>query len=235
MRYLSNQNIGTKMSVTEKDLAAFASSHGVDFSTVCPDDKKARGERLKEILSRTEVPFPIKPGKAATYLQNFMDDVPFGIGALSDVSVELREYGNVQTYDSYKMEEHLAWACLIADQQHTKREFACEEYLKGEAIFEIGGSVIPDYYTLNARIYQQTQWQLATVNMIIPAELFFTCHSLRFFPVTTFMRPLGVDYLEEPDIGHDVAGHVANIYDSCRCRCDETPWRRQRLDLRRTQ
>jgi phenylalanine-4-hydroxylase len=47
--------------------------------------------------------------------------------------------------------------------------------------------------------------------MIIPAELFFTCHSKRFFPVTTFMRELELDYLEEPDIGHDVAGHVATF------------------------
>jgi phenylalanine-4-hydroxylase len=47
--------------------------------------------------------------------------------------------------------------------------------------------------------------------MIIPAELFFTCHSRRFFPVTTFMRPLETDYLQEPDIGHDVAGHVATF------------------------
>ncbi|MFM7562810.1 MAG: hypothetical protein ACKO81_07240, partial [Planctomycetota bacterium] len=44
-----------------------------------------------------------------------------------------------------------------------------------------------------------------------PAELFFTCHSRRFFPVTTFMRPLEQDYLQEPDIGHDVAGHVATF------------------------
>jgi phenylalanine-4-hydroxylase len=64
---------------------------------------------------------------------------------------------------------------------------------------------------LNARIYQQTGWQLATVSTIIPAELFFTCHSKRFFPVTTFMRPLEQDYLQEPDIGHDVAGHVSTF------------------------
>lgn len=78
-------------------------------------------------------------------------------------------------------------------------------------MFSIGGATIPDFYLLNARIFQQTGWQLATVNMIIPAELFFTCHSRRFFPVTTFMRPLEQDYLQEPDIGHDVAGHVATF------------------------
>ena len=199
------------MPVTEKTLEEFADSHGVDFSAVSPADKEARGERLKTILARTDVPFPIRAEKQEQYFADFTNDVPFGIGSLSDETVDLREYGNTQKYTAYTLEEHMSWACLLADQQHTKREFACEEYLKGEEVFEIGDSVIPDYYILNARIYQQTQWQLATVSMIIPAELFFTCHSLRFFPVTTFMRPLGVDYLEEPDIGHDVAGHVATF------------------------
>lgn len=208
---------GAMMAVTDKntsekiDFAEFASSHGVEFAAVVPQTKEERGTRLKEILGRTDVPFPIAPEKQEKYYEDFINDVPFGIGALSDITVDLREYGNVQKYDDYTQEEHLSWACLIADQQQTKHEFACEEYLNGEAMFEIGGTVIPDYYALNARIYQHTQWQLATVSMIIPAELFFTCHSLRFFPVTTFMRPLGVDYLEEPDIGHDVAGHVATF------------------------
>ena len=121
------------------------------------------------------------------------------------------KYANSQNYENYTFEEHLSWAVLVAEQQKTKHKFACREYLNGEALFEIGSSAIPDYYLLNARIFQQTGWQLATVNEIIPAELFFTCHSRCFFPVTTFMRPLGTDYLEEPDIGHDVAGHVATF------------------------
>lgn len=199
------------MSVTEKNLAEIAKSHGVDISTVISPPKEERRKRLKEILQRTDVPYPITPKKQAEYFAAFENDVLFGVGSLSDETVDLGEYAHVQEYSEYTLEEHLSWACLVADQQHTKHDFACREYLEGEAMFEIGGSVIPDYYILNARIYQQTQWQLATVTMIIPAELFFTCHSLRFFPVTTFMRPLETDYLEEPDIGHDVAGHVATF------------------------
>jgi len=200
------------MSATEQDLSKIAASHGVAFTDVKPRNKQDRGEKLKEILARTDVPYPIAPDRAQAYLQAFENDGPFGIGALNDQTVDLGDYLNFQTYDKYTIEEHLSWACLISDQQTTKHEFACREYLHGEETFEIRGTAIPDYYLLNARIYQQTQWQLATVNMmIIPAELFFTCHSLRFFPVTTFMRPLGTDYLEEPDIGHDVAGHVATF------------------------
>jgi phenylalanine-4-hydroxylase len=137
--------------------------------------------------------------------------VPFGVGTLSGQTIDLGEYADVQRYETHSFEDHLSWACLVADQQADKQQYACREYLAGEQMFDIGGTVIPDYYLLNARIFQQTGWQLATVNKIIPAQLFFACHSRRFFPVTTFMRPLEQDYLEEPDIGHDVAGHVATF------------------------
>lgn len=199
------------MPATDKSLAEIAQRHGVDIDSVRTQTKEERLERLVEILKRTDVPYPVDSSRAASYLELARSNQPFGVGSLGEETVDLNEYKNFQTYEDYTFEEHLSWACLIADQQHTKHKYACREYLEGEEMFEIGGTVIPDYYILNARIYQQTGWQLATVNMIIPAELFFTCHAKRFFPVTTFMRPLEQDYLEEPDIGHDVAGHVATF------------------------
>ena len=199
------------MSIANQQHNEIAAKHGVNISEVQPLTKEQRRAKLVKILEQQNVPFPITPERREKYLADFDNDVPFRVGTLSDLNVDLAEYANSQTYNAYTPEEHLSWACLISDQQQTKHEFACREYLYGEETFEIGDNVIPDYYLLNARIYQQTQWQLATVNMIIPAELFFTCHSNRFFPVTTFMRPLGTDYLEEPDIGHDVAGHVATF------------------------
>ncbi len=199
------------MSISEINLAEVAARHDVQLDEVKPLDKPARLQRLSQILERSDVPFPIDQAKAEAYYRLAEENVPFGIGSLCDETVDLSEYANQQVYEDYTQIEHLSWACLISDQQQTKRRYACREYLAGEDLFEIGDSVIPDYYILNARIYQQTGWQLATVNMIIPAELFFTCHSKRFFPVTTFMRELEQDYLEEPDIGHDVAGHVATF------------------------
>lgn len=199
------------MSKTQTDYSEIARRHGVDLSQVKIPMIAERLEALAETLSRTDVPFPISKAQAGEYFRQAQAGEPFRIGPFGDQSVDLHRYANAQRYDQYTFEEHMSWACLIADQQHTKHEFACREYLEGERLFEIGGNVVPDFYLLNARIYQQTQWQLATVNMIIPAELFFTCHSRRFFPVTTFMRPLETDYLQEPDIGHDVAGHVATF------------------------
>ncbi len=199
------------MSTTGKDYETIANKHGIDLSTVRPLSKDDRLEKLKQTLVRTDVPYPISPEKQIAYLAAASSGKPFGIGPFGNETVDLGEYANFQIYEDYSFEDHLSWACLIADQKHTKAQYGCQEYLDGERLFEIGGTVIPDFYLLNARVYQQTRWQLSTVNKIIPAELFFTCHSRRFFPVTTFMRPLGTDYLEEPDIGHDVAGHVATF------------------------
>jgi phenylalanine-4-hydroxylase len=199
------------MKTTEKDYQLIAQRHDVDLAKVRPLSKDDRLEKLKQTLVRTDVPFPLNPEEQIAYLAAARSGKPFGIGGLGVKTVDLGEFANHQVYEDYNFEEHLSWACLVAEQQHTKRDFACQEYIDGERLFEIGGAMIPDFYLLNARIYQQTKWQLATVNMIIPAELFFTCHSKKYFPVTTFMRPLECDYLEEPDIGHDVAGHVATF------------------------
>ena len=199
------------MSLRDRDLPSIAKRHGVNILECVPGNAEERLRLLCETLKKTDVPYPINPGVGARYLADATAKKPFGVGNLADETVDLGEYHNYQNYDGYSAEEHLSWACLVADQQKTKTRYACREYLVGEQAFEIGGSTIPDYYQLNARIYQQTGWQLATVNKIIPAELFFTCHSKRFFPVTTFMRELELDYLEEPDIGHDIAGHVATF------------------------
>jgi phenylalanine-4-hydroxylase len=190
---------------------SIAKANNVDLDEVKPLSLDERLTTLESILNDENVPYPIPTEKRQNYLDAARSGKHFSIGEFSDETVDLSTYTNQQDYSKYTFEEHLSWACLVAQQQKTKHKFACREYLEGEALFEIGGGVIPDFYILNARIFQQTQWQLATVSEIIPAELFFTCHSKRFFPVTTFMRPLGTDYLEEPDIGHDVAGHVATF------------------------
>ena len=196
---------------TQQDYQEIAEQCGVNLDDVKPLSHEQRMAILTQVVHDDDVPYPIPLEQRAPYLQAAASKEPFRIGNLGDARVDLHRFENEQHYEEYTYEEHLSWACLVAQQQQTKHQYACREYLQGEALFEIGGGVIPDYYILNARIFQQTNWQLATVTEIIPAELFFTCHSLRFFPVTTFMRALGTDYLQEPDIGHDVAGHVATF------------------------
>lgn len=206
-----NLNSSLDKSALDAHAISIAQQHGIDTTLVTPLSRTERLAKLRTILDRKNVPHPIGPATAQAYFALAASGQPFGIGSLSHLTVDLSQYVNQQVYESFTREEHLSWACLVADQQATKHRYACQQYLEGEKLFQIGGHVIPDYYILNARIFQQTGWQLATVSEIIPAEVFFHCHSRKFFPVTTFMRPLGTDYLEEPDIGHDVAGHVATF------------------------
>jgi phenylalanine-4-hydroxylase len=196
---------------SDLQLEEIAKRHGLTLEQVCPPSHEQRLEELRAQLARQDVAYSIPQDVAEKYFQLAKSGAPFGVGSLTDESVDLGEFENHQRFDDYQIAEHLSWACLIVEQQKTKYRYACREYLEGEQLFAIRGTTIPDYYLLNARIYQATGWQLATVSEIIPAELFFTCHSRRFFPVTTFMRQLEQDYLQEPDIGHDVAGHVATF------------------------
>ena len=55
------------MSATEQDLSKIAASHGVAFTDVKPRSKQDRGEKLKEILARTDVPYPIDPDRCLLY------------------------------------------------------------------------------------------------------------------------------------------------------------------------
>ena len=174
-----------------KRLAGIALEHGVEIGDVVPLTKEQRLVRLQEILCRKNVPYPIGPATARDYYAQSESGVSFGIGSLSGQTVDLRQYRNTQVYEELTEEDHVSWACLVSDQQVSKSRFACREYLMGEELFEIGGNVIPDYYHLNARIYQQTGWQLATVNEIIPAEVFFHCHSRKFFSSHDLYAPSG--------------------------------------------
>ncbi|MCP4477202.1 MAG: hypothetical protein GY880_01615 [Planctomycetaceae bacterium] len=196
------------MSIQPIQLQATTSSA---FEITTPPSRAFRLQELARILKNRNVPYPIDSHTAQAYHAFAESGTPFGIGSLTESTVDLAEHANSQNFESLTTEEHQSWARLIEDQQATKHRYACREYLQGEQLFEINEKTIPDYYLLNARIYQQTGWQLATVSDLIPANIFFHCHSRKFFPVTTFMRPLGAGYLEEPDIGHDIAGHVATF------------------------
>ena len=201
------------MPLSTNDLKSIAQQYNVDLDKVRPLTFEERNKQLETLLGDDSVPFPIDPAKAKSYLAAAKENVEFSVGALGDNTVELGKYQYTQDYSVYNVEnEHLCWACLVRWQKQTKLKFACQEYIAGEKKFEISEDFLPDYYILNARIYQQTGWQLATVKEIIPADLFFTCHSNKFFPVTSFMRTLDeISYLEKPDMGHDIAGHVATF------------------------
>ena len=80
------------MSIANPQFSAVAEKHGVSIDDVQTLSKQQRRDKLVEILARQDVPFPILPELGEHYLKNFDAGLPFDVGTLSEVSVDLGEY-----------------------------------------------------------------------------------------------------------------------------------------------
>jgi phenylalanine-4-hydroxylase len=86
---------------------------------------------------------------------------------------------------------------------------ACEEYLQGFEQIGLRADAIPNLDEVNARLAPRTGWNATPVSGFLPADAFFEMLSARNFPTTTWLRSReSLDYTPEPDIFHDVFGHV---------------------------
>jgi len=114
-----------------------------------------------------------------------------------------------QNWEGYAPEEHEVWRTLFERQQRTLAGHAAPEYLAGLDALGISADGIPDFRRMNERLGRLTGWQVVAVPGLIASEPFFAMLSSRRFPAGTFIRTAEqLDYLEEPDIFHDVFGHV---------------------------
>jgi phenylalanine-4-hydroxylase len=114
-----------------------------------------------------------------------------------------------QDWPSYCAEEHGIWRTLFHRQQKILRERACPEFLAGLRQLEVAADGIPDFDRLNALLGAATGWTIVAVPGLVPDDVFFAHLANRRFPATRFIRRADqLDYLQEPDIFHDVYGHV---------------------------
>ncbi len=114
-----------------------------------------------------------------------------------------------QDWESYTAEEHGRWNRLFARQSTLLPGRACSEALDAIKTLELSRSGIPDFAGLSARLAAITGWRVVAVAGLIPDDAFFEHLANRRFPAGAFIRPEHeLDYLEEPDIFHDVFGHV---------------------------
>ncbi len=119
-----------------------------------------------------------------------------------------------QNWEAFTANEHALWDKLFARQSALLPGRAADAFLRGIDILKLDCSGIPDYRELNPRLKSATGWQVVPVQGLIPDEEFFRLLSERRFPAGNFLRtPDQIDYLEEPDIFHDVFGHVPMLSD----------------------
>ena len=119
-----------------------------------------------------------------------------------------------QGWENYGAGEHAVWKTLFERQVALLPGRACREFLRGMARLPIGPGEIPDFRRLSDVLMKHTGWQIVAVPGLVPDEVFFEHLANRRFPAGHFIRkPEELDYLEEPDVFHDVFGHVPMLLD----------------------
>lgn len=114
-----------------------------------------------------------------------------------------------QGWDAYTAADHATWKTLFERQSRLLPGRACDEFVQGMRDLPIGAEQIPDFRRLNDVLMQRTGWQVVAVPGLVPDDVFFDHLANRRFPSGNFIRkPQELDYLEEPDVFHDVFGHV---------------------------
>jgi phenylalanine-4-hydroxylase len=124
-----------------------------------------------------------------------------------------------QNWSGYSDDEHAIWRFLFERQQKLLVGRACREYLEGlrglgvaptgqaRGLKAHGG--IPDFRRLSDILERATGWRIAAVPGLVPDDVFFAFLAERRFPSTCFIRRRDqLDYLQEPDVFHDICGHV---------------------------
>jgi len=114
-----------------------------------------------------------------------------------------------QPWADYSSTDHAVWDALFQRQRELLPGRACREFLDGVERFGLGAGGIPKFAELNQVLAKATGWELVGVEGLLPDNVFFDHLANRRFPVTWWIRkPEQMDYLSEPDLFHDLFGHV---------------------------
>ena len=119
-----------------------------------------------------------------------------------------------QGWEDYTAEEHATWDTLFARQSALLPGRASEAFLRGLDVLKLSRPGIPDFDELSDRLQSLTGWRVVAVPGLVPDDVFFDHMANRRFVAGNFIRrPDQLDYLQEPDVFHDVFGHVPMLAD----------------------
>jgi phenylalanine-4-hydroxylase len=123
-------------------------------------------------------------------------------GAAADWSIP-------QAWESYTGADHATWDTLFARQSALLPGRVVPAFLEGIELAGLSKPGIPDFADLSGRLTKATGWQVLAVPGLVPDDVFFEHLAHRRFVAGRFIRtPEQLDYLQEPDVFHDVFGHV---------------------------
>ncbi len=128
-------------------------------------------------------------------------------GAAADWTID-------QGWSAYSADEHAVWDLLYERQAAMLPGRACDAFLHGLDALNLHRGGIPDFHQINEDLQRLTGWSVVAVPGLVPDEVFFEHLANRRFPAGQFIRRRDqLDYLQEPDIFHDVFGHVPMLTD----------------------
>lgn len=119
------------------------------------------------------------------------------------------DYTIDQGWDAYTAEDHAVWRTLFQRQAKLLPGRATPAFLDGLDDLSMAADGIPDFHRLSDALGRRTGWEIVAVPGLVPDAVFFEHLANRRFPAANWVRkPEEMDYLEEPDVFHDVFGHV---------------------------
>lgn len=119
-----------------------------------------------------------------------------------------------QGWENYTQDEHAVWDLLFERQAKLLPGRASEAFLRGLDVLKLSKPGIPDFEELSERLMKLTGWQVVAVPGLVPDDVFFDHMANRRFVAGNFIRTRDqLDYLQEPDVFHDVFGHVPMLAD----------------------
>lgn len=120
-----------------------------------------------------------------------------------------------QNWSQFLEQEHRTWDALVAKQSQALDKLACRSFLAGLDILRLSKPGIPDLAELNPRLEAATGFTIVAVPGVIPNNAFFRHLAERRFPAANFLRSAdSLDYSEEPDMFHDLFGHLPMLTDT---------------------
>ena len=141
--------------------------------------------------------------------RQLIENVKHGLAAGAEARPERADWTIDQGWERYSAAEHALWKVLFERQTRMLSQRACAAFVHGMQALPIGAEAIPDFRRLSEVLMRHTGWQVVAVPGLVPDEVFFDHLAHRRFPAGNFLRrPEQLDYLSEPDVFHDVFGHV---------------------------
>jgi len=190
--------------------AAAALPFGVNFSPRLTQARQDEGNRGVHMMQETD-----KTSPPAREVNQGVAPVTYGQGdrpPRGDYARARTDYTCEQQHDRYSLADHDTYRRLYVRQLQQLPGLACDEFIS--AVHLLGEpQQIPRFEELSDKLHKATGWQVVGVPGLIPEEAFFGLLAQRKFPVTDWIRePREFDYVVEPDIFHDLFGHVPLLF-----------------------